>query len=40
MSSAARCSRAGSHAAVVNNLIYDPGKRAVHYNLMALEWAG
>jgi hypothetical protein len=25
---------------VVNNLIYDPGKRAIHYNLMALEWAG
>ena len=32
--------KGGAHAAVVNNLIYDPGKRAVHYNLMALEWAG
>ncbi|MCJ8158905.1 pectate lyase [Sphingomonas sp. LaA6.9] len=32
--------KGGVQAAVVNNLIYDPGKRAVHYNLMALEWAG
>jgi hypothetical protein len=32
--------KGGVHAAVVNNLIYDPGKRAVHYNLMGLEWAG
>lgn len=32
--------KGGVHAAVVNNLIYDPGKRAIHYNLMALEWAG
>lgn len=32
--------KGGAQAAVVNNLIYDPGKRAVHYNLMALEWAG
>ncbi len=32
--------KGGVHAALVNNLIYDPGKRAVHYNLMALEWAG
>ena len=32
--------KGGVHASVVNNLIYDPGKRAVHYNLMALEWAG
>ena len=23
---------------VVNNLIYDPGARAVHYNLIAEEW--
>jgi hypothetical protein len=23
---------------IVNNLIYDPQRRAVHYNLMALEW--
>lgn len=32
--------KGGVHAAVVNNLIYDPGKRGIHYNLMALEWAG
>lgn len=32
--------KGGVQAAIVNNLIYDPGKRAVHYNLMALEWAG
>lgn len=32
--------KGGVHAAVVNNLIYNPGKRAMHYNLMALEWAG
>lgn len=32
--------KGGVHAAVVNNFIYDPGKRGIHYNLMALEWAG
>jgi hypothetical protein len=32
--------KGGVQAAMVNNLIYDPGKRAVHYNLMPLEWAG
>ncbi len=32
--------KGGVQAAVVNNLIYDPKARAVHYNLMALEWAG
>jgi hypothetical protein len=32
--------KGGVQAAVVNNLIYDPGQRALHYNLMALEWAG
>jgi hypothetical protein len=32
--------KGGVHAAVVNNLIYDPAYRAIHYNLMALEWAG
>ncbi len=32
--------KGGVQAAVVNNLIYDPQKRAMHYNLMALEWAG
>ena len=30
--------KGGVHGVVVNNLIYDPGQRAVHYNLMALEW--
>ena len=30
--------KGGVHAAVVNNIIYDPGERAIHYNLMALEW--
>ena len=25
---------------MVNNLIYNPGRRAVHYNLMHLEWVG
>ena len=26
------------HGAIVNNLIFNPGTRAMHYNLMALEW--
>ena len=30
--------KGGARAAMINNLIYNPGKRAVHYNLMALEW--
>lgn len=30
--------KGGVHAALVNNFIYNPGARAVHYNLMALEW--
>lgn len=30
--------KGGVQAELVNNLIYDPGERAVHYNLMALEW--
>lgn len=30
--------KGGVHAAIVNNLIYNPGQRAVHYNLMAEEW--
>ena len=30
--------KGGVHAAVVNNVIYDPGERSIHYNLMALEW--
>ena len=32
--------KGGSQGVVVNNLIYNPKKRAMHYNLMALEWAG
>lgn len=32
--------KGGVRAAIVNNLIYDPGQRAIHYNLMAEEWAG
>lgn len=31
--------KGGVHGAIVNNLIYDPGQRAIHYNLMAEEWA-
>ena len=31
--------KGGVHAAVVNNLIFDPGSQAIHYNLMDLEWA-
>jgi hypothetical protein len=30
--------KGGVHATLVNNFIYDPGPRAVHYNLMVLEW--
>ena len=30
--------KGGVRGAVINNLIYDPGKRALQYNLMALEW--
>ena len=30
--------KGGVHGVVVNNFIYDAGQRAVHYNLMALEW--
>lgn len=32
--------KGGVQALMVNNLIYNPGHRAVHYNLMSLEWAG
>jgi hypothetical protein len=32
--------KGGVRGSVINNLIYDPGRRAVHYNLMALEWEG
>jgi hypothetical protein len=30
--------KGGVQAAMVNNLIFNPGQKAVHYNLMALEW--
>ncbi|MDP3852144.1 polysaccharide lyase family 1 protein [Phenylobacterium sp.] len=30
--------KGGARGAVVNNLIYDPGKRGVHFNLHAKEW--
>jgi len=30
--------KGGVHGSVINNLIYDPGQRAVHYNLIAAEW--
>ncbi|MEM9965038.1 MAG: pectate lyase, partial [Asticcacaulis sp.] len=32
--------KGGARAAMVNNLIYNPGLRAVHYNLVAHEWGG
>jgi len=32
--------KGGVHAAMVNNLIVNPGNKAVHYNLVAHEWAG
>jgi hypothetical protein len=30
--------KGGVRGAIINNLIYDPGQRAVHYNLLAPEW--
>ncbi len=30
--------KGGVRGSIVNNLIYDPQRRAVHYNLMDLEW--
>ena len=30
--------KGGARAAVVNNLIFNPGAQAIHYNLMDLEW--
>lgn len=30
--------KGGVRGVIVNNLIYDPGPRALHYNLMAEEW--
>jgi hypothetical protein len=32
--------KGGVQGVVANNLIYDPGPRAVHYNLIEEEWAG
>jgi len=32
--------KGGTQGVVVNNLIYNPGQRAVHYNLIAAEWDG
>jgi hypothetical protein len=30
--------KGGVHGTIVNNIIYNPGQRALHYNLMANEW--
>jgi pectate lyase len=30
--------KGGVHGAVVNNFVYNPGERALHYNLQVLEW--
>ena len=30
--------KGGVHGAIVNNIIFNPGHRGVHYNLMQLEW--
>jgi hypothetical protein len=30
--------KGGVHGTIVNNVIFNPGQKAVHYNLMALEW--
>lgn len=32
--------KGGAQVLMINNLIYNPGRRAVQYNLMDLEWAG
>lgn len=32
--------KGGARGAMVNNLIFNPGNRAVHYNLLASEWTG
>ena len=32
--------KGGARGQVINNLIYDPGQRSVHYNLIAEEWLG
>lgn len=32
--------KGGVHGQIVNNLVYNPGARAMHYNLIAEEWIG
>ncbi len=32
--------KGGAQGAMVNNIIFNPGRRAAHYNLWAAEWAG
>ena len=32
--------KGGARGAMVNNLIFNPGRRAVHYNLLPSEWVG
>jgi pectate lyase len=32
--------KGGARGQVINNLVYDPGQRAMHYNLIAEEWLG
>src|SRR3546814_7398374 len=32
--------KGGAEVLMINNLIYNPEHRAVHYNLMNLEWVG
>lgn len=32
--------KGGTQGVVVNNLIYNPGQRAIHYNLVPAEWEG
>lgn len=32
--------KGGAGGQVINNLIYNPGQRAIHYNLIAEEWLG
>ena len=32
--------KGGARGAMVNNLIFNPGRRGVHYNLLAAEWVG
>jgi len=32
--------KGGVQGSIINNFIYNPGQRAVHYNLQGLEWSG